>query len=163
MNCKRCGGDKVEDIYVNCEKCRQHNRDLYKKRKTTNKNSSLIKAHITEMTMLTLTMMGIINNIITTPQKNNEVFYKKETIKNDLISSCPICLDDIACDEVIYEMDCKHKFHTHCILLNSATSNLCPVCRSAIYKKPEDTDILVSCDELIGRIMYNVDNIFEII
>ena len=43
---------------------------------------------------------------------------------------CPICQDELKLNELVYDISCKHKIHSHCILLNINKGNtLCPICR----------------------------------
>ena len=57
---------------------------------------------------------------------------KKNTIKLENIkeSICSICLDDFDSEKEIIFLDCKHIYHTECILewINKDAS--CPLCRS---------------------------------
>ena len=57
---------------------------------------------------------------------------KKNTIKLENIkeSICSICLDDFDSEKEISFLDCKHIYHTNCIIewINKDAS--CPLCRS---------------------------------
>lgn len=52
--------------------------------------------------------------------------------KNDEYDDCAICLDSLDDDNLIYTLNCKHKFHTKCILESCLISNTnkCPLCRN---------------------------------
>ena len=46
------------------------------------------------------------------------------------VETCSICLNRLDNNLTIYEMkDCKHKFHSNCLIEWLCTSNNCPLCR----------------------------------
>lgn len=65
-------------------------------------------------------------NIIDNITQYLSCLIRKTTMKKDF--TCIICIDD--CDDVIIELECKHKFHYKCIKKYSAYSNNCPLCRN---------------------------------
>jgi len=44
---------------------------------------------------------------------------------------CAICIEDIVIGQNIIKMDCKHIFHSDCILRWFRESLCCPICRSS--------------------------------
>jgi hypothetical protein len=64
---------------------------------------------------------------------------------NDL--ACPICLTDIENKNNISTTECKHTFHTACLLQNR--TNTCPICRQVLYEIVYD-----SADEDDGSEQY---------
>lgn len=56
------------------------------------------------------------------------------------MSVCSICLEDIDRVSPITTLECKHKFHTHCIFKALRYDNTCPYCRSLILKEKEDSE-----------------------
>jgi Ring finger domain len=46
--------------------------------------------------------------------------------------TCPICLTDIENENNISTTECKHTFHTACLLQNR--TNTCPICRHVLYE-----------------------------
>ncbi len=45
---------------------------------------------------------------------------------------CAVCKDDLVLDEDIISLPCKHVYHPDCIKKWLATSNSCPICRTAV-------------------------------
>jgi hypothetical protein len=160
MICKRCNNNKPDDKYVNCENCREHSRELYTKRKLMAGKNIVLKNHVTEMTILSMCMVNILNSIINTDKQNVEVFHNMDIIHNDLHDNCSICLCDIYKNESMYNLKCHHKFHTHCLIPNLKVSNTCPICRTEITPKNDTQDLFAACDDIVNRLIRVADNIF---
>ncbi|KAJ1760861.1 hypothetical protein LPJ77_002340 [Coemansia sp. RSA 2523] len=45
---------------------------------------------------------------------------------------CPVCLDDMACGQMVRGFECKHCFHVQCIDPWLSTNASCPSCRKQI-------------------------------
>ncbi len=46
--------------------------------------------------------------------------------------TCCICLDDFILNDNVYELDCKHQFHVHCLIDWLKVKIQCPYCRTDI-------------------------------
>ena len=57
--------------------------------------------------------------------------FNNNTFNNNAeIETCSICLNILDNNLTIYEMkDCKHRFHSNCLIEWLCTSNNCPLCR----------------------------------
>eukprot|EP00347_Sterkiella_histriomuscorum_P022856 403336896 len=58
-------------------------------------------------------------------KKQKKITYKKK----DGQDTCSICIKNVAVDEQVYELICKHVFHEDCIDTWFKQSHLCPNCR----------------------------------
>ena len=48
-----------------------------------------------------------------------------------VVENCSICLDNLNNSNPIHELDeCKHKFHSSCLITWLRINNGCPMCRS---------------------------------
>ena len=53
-----------------------------------------------------------------------------------VVENCSICLDNLNNSNPIHELDeCKHKFHSSCLITWLRINNGCPMCRSTSNKK----------------------------
>jgi len=53
------------------------------------------------------------------------------------IENCSICLDNLISDIPIHEIpECKHKFHSSCLITWLRVNKECPMCRGLSDKKP---------------------------
>jgi hypothetical protein len=111
------------------------------------------------MTILSMSIIGVSNRVLSNIEDINRHFYQKEIVRNTIECECAICLDSIVIGDSIYKLDCNHSFHAHCILLNSSSSNTCPVCRGEIMPSTSISELINVYDSLVGRIVntYNVD------
>lgn len=48
-------------------------------------------------------------------------------------SECPICLQDLLGSDILVELLCEHKYHTHCISEWLGENNTCPLCRREVF------------------------------
>lgn len=65
------------------------------------------------------------------------------------IEECSICLDDMDNEyNSICSLECKHRFHTHCITLYTTSREFdshCPLCRKKIEKIYVENSVKESC------------------
>lgn len=54
------------------------------------------------------------------------------TIENKQEHECSICLENIAENEIIHNINCKHRFHRSCLLISSQNNKSCPLCRVSL-------------------------------
>lgn len=81
------------------------------------------------------------------------------TIDKYYVETCSICLSDIYNNDILFTTDCKHSFHTPCILPWFANNHSCPICRQKIIFDDNffenSTDIIVYNDaELHEDLIY---------
>lgn len=72
------------------------------------------------------------------PASKSFVENLKEVTLHEPESSCPICLKVFAIGEAAKKLDCKHTFHSTCILPWFEKTSTCPVCRCEF--KTDDPD-----------------------
>ncbi|KAL1465456.1 hypothetical protein WDU94_005029 [Cyamophila willieti] len=53
----------------------------------------------------------------------------EEITSHEPESSCPICLKQFSAGEIAKKLDCKHIFHSTCILPWLEKTSTCPLCR----------------------------------
>ena len=55
---------------------------------------------------------------------------RSKRIAENEINVCAICICQLTDDDNIHTMDCSHKFHSECIIVNAQKGNIsCPLCR----------------------------------
>lgn len=55
---------------------------------------------------------------------------RSQRLVENEINVCTICICQLTNDDNIHTMDCGHKFHSDCILVNAQKGNIsCPLCR----------------------------------
>jgi len=70
----------------------------------------------------------------------NKIVINNNSLNNDIIQDCPICLCEIDKDEEDTGLICMHKFHIDC--LNHIEKSECPVCRGPLeFVKSSKVDI----------------------
>jgi hypothetical protein len=146
MQCKTCGVDKIVDRFVNCEPCRTNNR-------THKTKKEIITKKVTEISLLSMSIVGLTTSVLKINEDIRTHFYNREMIHNDKDEDCAICLDNINVNESMYKIECNHKFHTHCLLLNSYESNTCPVCRDEILYAKSSKDYVRVYETLIDQVL----------
>jgi len=55
--------------------------------------------------------------------------------EDESVLECPVCTEELKCDDEALEMPCLHLFHSSCLLPWLNTHNNCPVCR---FQLPTD-------------------------
>jgi hypothetical protein len=62
----------------------------------------------------------------------HELKYENYTGNKEYNDSCTICLEQFIPSDSIYEIKCKHIFHSKCLNLWYKRNKCCPVCRDRI-------------------------------
>ncbi|KAH8742983.1 hypothetical protein F5883DRAFT_50461 [Diaporthe sp. PMI_573] len=52
---------------------------------------------------------------------------------------CTICIDEMNLGDEVTVLPCKHWFHGECVVLWLKEHNTCPICRTPIEKRGENT------------------------
>lgn len=76
--------------------------------------------------------------------------YNNDNISDEINDVCSICLDNINSQPVHELPECKHKFHSSCLITWLRINNDCPMCRSKskskkIYKQTVFQHIIKYC------------------
>ncbi|OMJ90006.1 hypothetical protein SteCoe_7681 [Stentor coeruleus] len=71
-------------------------------------------------------------SITSTDEFDNFALHKKPSKKLGL---CVICLDNICINQMIYELDCKHFFHSKCCKKWFKIKPVCPTCKHVLSFK----------------------------
>lgn len=56
--------------------------------------------------------------------------YQEDDDSTPIIENCSICLDDLNSNPIHEIQECKHKFHSSCLITWLRVNNGCPICRS---------------------------------
>ena len=76
------------------------------------------------------------------------------------MDNCSICREELNDKHHEFTLECKHTFHTMCIINSFRITNRCPVCRStAGYRETRPVDIEENEDENISFTDVYSDNI----
>lgn len=68
------------------------------------------------------------------------------------LMDCPICKELIDPDINIIITQCKHKFHSDCLINWIFIKDNCPICRNKLYKPKINNDR--ECDRILAGFTY---------
>ncbi|BFY99030.1 hypothetical protein BsWGS_02070 [Bradybaena similaris] len=63
--------------------------------------------------------------------------------RNQQNDTCPVCLDEFKSGEKLAICQCKHGFHSRCLLLWLEQRNTCPMCKAPVRGAARETTGLV--------------------
>ena len=80
----------------------------------------------------------------------NDLFKKKDAflvdvakVDNEVEDSCQICLEVLEKDAKIFDLPCKHKFHSCCLEQSVSFQHYdCPTCREKIPIRPKNEHVI---------------------
>lgn len=103
-----------------------------------NINFTNIHNNVNENDILNLSMKTYFDDINNNLDKLNKFEYSKIEelygldIKNNNIS-CPICFEYYNNNDFIYDLQCKHIFHSKCLIKIAYNNAICPLCRKNLF------------------------------
>lgn len=61
--------------------------------------------------------------------------FKQETLKQNLLDECSICLAEMKEKDKVIILECNHIYHKDCIMIWFQKNNInCPLCREPLFK-----------------------------
>ena len=80
------------------------------------------------------TQLNQMNELINATEQGNQqlVLFVKELLRQVSVDiQCPICLEDLECDDLQFSK-CGHKYCAECLKKLKETSNKCAICRKKL-------------------------------